>query len=365
MYKKITQSFILTAIFLCPLFSLANEKSNDEIITRALTGQNMIFARQYDNAIKIFEGLNRDFPESPAGDFGLMATTEMRMLEREDFHLENEFLAYSKRGAEKVSEVTAAARPGVWDLFLAGSLMGIDGFFYARKGKWWDAYTVGTKSRQLFRHVKEIDPTFVDADFGLGMYIFWRSVYTRDLWFLRMFPDRRAEGIAIVQNVAENGRFAKDLARVNLAVMYFEEKRYDESQKILNDYLARYPDNVILRMILGKLFIIQKHYGEALAQFKKVLTIEPAVKKARYFSGISMVLMNDPKIFGAAEKELRGFIEVEGSKHWKASAHFWLGKLDEARGDVAAARAEYEEALRLNPKVDMASQRIRALGSGL
>lgn len=340
-------------------------KAQPACISKALAGQEMIFARRYVDAERIFTELKSECPSSPAGDFGLMASLEMRMLEREDFHLEKEFLKVAKEGVAKVARIGQSNRPDVWDLFLSGSLLGLDGFFYARKGKWWDAYTMGTKSRQIFHHVKEIEPSFVDADFGLGMYIFWRSVFVRDFWFLRMFPDRREEGIAIVENVAKNGDFSKDLAWVSLAVMYFEQKRYDDARIVLQQYINRFPQNVILRTILGRVFIVDKRYDDAIGQFKKILDIDASLKKPHYFLGVAYTLSNRPEFYEIAEKELYGFVDSETSKHWKASAYFWLGRISENRGDKEEAKRRYEEVLKLNPEAKVANQRIRALGSGL
>lgn len=348
-----------------PSAGIEGAGQQEAMLARALDGQGLIFARRYGDAIALFEGLRRDYPESPAGDFGIMAALEIQMLEREDFHLEREFLDAAREGKRKVGLTLARYDPSAWDLFLAGSLIGLDGFFKARKGKWLDAYTEGTKSRQIFRRVKEIAPAFVDADFGLGMYIYWRSAFSRDLWFLKMFPDRRREGMEIVERVANEGRFSRDLARVNLAVMYMEEKRFKDAEQILAAYVERYPTNVILRTMLGKALAALKRYDEALEQFRAILAVDPTLKKPHYFLGAIAVQSGVAGRHDMAEKELKSFIAMEGGKYWRAAAHYWLGRLAEATGDGVKAKEEYETAVRLNPKAIEAQKRIRALGGGI
>lgn len=362
---------LLIAISLCLGLSGQARSSEEpegrekEIIERALKGQEAIFARDYPQAMKVFEALARDFPDSPAGSFGKMAVYEIRMLEREDFHLQKKFLEEAKKGLKLVRKIQQKYNPSTWDLFLAGSILGLDGFFKARHDQWWDAYVQGGKSRQIFRRVKKMDPEFIDADFGLGMYLYWRSVFTRDLWFLRMFPNRRDEGIAIVRNVAENGNFSKELARANLAIMYFEEKRYAEAEKILRDYMSRYPNNVILRRLYGKVLISLKRYDEAVAQFEKILEIEPALKKPRYFMGAAMVLKRDPAEYARAEDELRKFLKIQGGKYWPAFAHYWLGRLEAQRGNKPAADKEYRQAIALYPKIENVVKKARGMGGGI
>lgn len=343
----------------------AKSRSEQDVIDRSLQGQEAIFARDYAGALKIFNALEKDYPQSPAGSFGKMAVYEIRMLEREDFHLQKKFLAERDKGVKLVNKVLQRYNPSVWDLFLSGSLLGLDGFFKARKGAWWDAYVQGGKSRQLFRRVKKMDPNFTDADFGLGMYLYWRSVFTRDLWFLKMFPDKRDEGIAIVENVVKNGQFAKELARVNLAIMYFEEKRFAAAEKILVDYARRYPNNIVLRRLYGKVLISLKRYDEAVAQFEKMLEVEPALKKPHYFIGAALVLKKDPAGYARAEKELRDFITIQGGKYWPAYAHYWLGRLEEQRGNKQAAEKEYKMALVLEPDIKDAVRRVRGMGGGV
>jgi tetratricopeptide (TPR) repeat protein len=341
------------------------EGNDKEIVERALVGQEAIFARDYPKAMEVFDALERDFPGSPAGYFGKMAVYEMRMFEREDTHLQKEFLAESKKGLALVKKINQKYNPSTWDLFLAGSLLGLDGFFKARHDQWWDAYVQGGKSRQLFRRVKKMDPGFIDADFGLGMYLYWRSVFTRDLWFLNMFPDKRNEGIAIVKNVAENGRFAKELARANLGIMYFEEKRYKQAETIFSDFVRRYPNNVIMRKIYGKILISQKRYDQAIEQFERMMAVDPVLKKPRYFIGVALILKGDPAGYPRAVSELNQFIKLQGGKYWPAFAHYWLGRLAAKKGDKAAAEKEYQEAVRLYPKIEDTVKKARGMGGGV
>lgn len=344
----------------------AEGPSAEDLIAKTLRGQEMVFARRYDDAMGIFRDLQREFPDSPAGWFGAMSVLEMRMLEREDFHLEQEFVAEAREGTEKANAVLQRYHPGAWDLFLAGSLLGLDGFFKARKGQWLSAYTSGTKSRQIFRRVKEIDPSFVDADFGLGMYLYWRSVFASELAFLKIFiPNKRQEGMAIVERVAREGRFARELARANLGIMNLEERRLPEAEAIFAEFVARYPANVILRTMLGRALLGMNRCDEAVAQFREVLRIDPALPKPHYFIGAALVLGNDPSRFSEAEVELQRFLQQQGGKYWPAYAHYWLGRLAEVRGDAERAQREYETALSLNSKVKDAARRIRGMGGGV
>lgn len=367
-YVDMLNRIVLTLVAILLIQSSAHAeavKQDDLIQTRLLEGQELLFKRDYDGALRIFRGLKDEYPDSPAGCFGEMAVFEVRMLEREDFHLAGELQGAAKDCKRRVDKIMQRYDPTPWNLFISGSLLGLEGFFKARRGEWWDAYVLGNQSRQLFRHVKQIDPNYIDADFGLGMYLYWRSVFIKDLWFLKIFPDRRAEGIAIVESVAENGRFAKGLAKVNLAIAYYEERRYGDAGRILDEYVKRYPNNVILRRIYGKVLVAMKKYDSAIEQFRAILAEDKSFNKSHYFIGAALVLKGDPKGYPGAESELRLFLKAEKGRYWPASGHYWMGRLEEARGNRKLALAEYETAHKLDPKIGDALKRARGLGGGL
>ncbi|MBT3182770.1 MAG: tetratricopeptide repeat protein [Deltaproteobacteria bacterium] len=359
-------ALIVILISIVPSLTFSAEKNSQaELKAQLMMGQNLIFARDYSEALKIFKKAQKEYPDSPGGYFGEMAVYEIQMLEREDLRLANKLEAVSVKGKEVVGKVLQRYDPTPWDLFISGALYGLDGFFKARKGMWWEAYVSGNKSRQLFRHVKKIDPKYVDADFGLGMYLYWRSVFIKDLWFLKFFPDKKAEGIAIVEGVAKNGHFSKEMAKMNLGIIYYEEKQYDDAARIFKKYVEQYPDNVVIRRLYGKVLVSQKKYVDAIKQFQTMLDVAPSLKKPHYFIGATLIIEGDKKNFPKAEKELRIFIKDQDGTYWPASAHYWLGRMREKEGNKEAAKKEYEEAYKLNPKIEDALKRARAMGGGL
>lgn len=338
--------------------------AEDALVARAMEGQRLIFARDYQGATEVFEKLEADYPDHPIGYFGHMAVLEMRMLEKEDFHLGEEFEQLALRGNKAIVR-TLNRHPSDFDLLACGSLIGLEGFYKARGKHWWDAYTLGVKSRQTFRRIKHRNPAFYDADFGLGMYLYWRSVFTKDLKFLSIFPDTRKEGIALVEGVVRNGSFAKDLAEVNLGMIWLEEQQFAKAHEIFKKFSDRYPKNILLRMFDARSLLGAKQYDDAVDTLKQVLEIEPAMVKARYFIGVARVLQRKEEHYSEGERELRAFILETPRGEWRASANYWLGRLEEQRGNKAQAAAYYEEAMRINPNLSRLKLRIRGLGSGL
>lgn len=357
---------IITCLVIIPNFSSASiDWENDDEAKLALEGQELIFERRYDDALKLFQDFEKKYPDSPLGPFGRMVVYEVQMLEREDFSLQKEFLEAAKRGEKKVDKIMQFYRPAPKDIFYSGALIGLNGFFNARKGNWWKAYLKGNKSRQIFNSIIKKEPLFIDSMFGVGMYIYWRSVFTNRLKFLPFFSDKRQEGINIVKMVAKSGYLARELAKVNLGIIYLEEKHYDDALNVFKEYSKKYPKNVMLHILSGKTLLAAKRYSESIGKFKKVMELDASLYKPRYFMGMAAALGSDKGKFGEGERDLIIFLEKSDDNIWKSYAYYWLGMIMEKRKDNKSARDYYKKAYELNRELKRAKIRVSALGGGI
>lgn len=358
-------------IFISIIFAVQNIPAasafdqDEELVWLSMEGQKRIFERKYDSALQLFKNVQVEYPMSALGYFGEMAVYEVRMLEKEDFHLENEFMDAAKRGEQVVGKVRQLYEPSDLDLFFAGGFIGLEGFFKARHGWWWGAYTRGNISRQIFNTILKRNPNFIDAEFGLGMYTYWRSVFTNEIKSLPFFSDNRAEGIATVEKVAREGRLAKEMAHVNLGIIYFEEKRYADAIKVFEDYLARFPQNVLLHQFMGRVLLADKQYDRAIAEFKKIIALDPSINKSHYFIGTAILAEAKKERLPEAEKEFQIFLNVTTDRLWRSYTLYWLGQVYERQGNTESAKQYYEEALSLNSGLKGAKLKLRGLGGGI
>jgi tetratricopeptide (TPR) repeat protein len=118
-----------------------------------------------------------------------------------------------------------------------------------------------------------------------------------------------------------------------------------------------------------RLFAIGDYFQQR-GQGDKVLAIaaagdslSPSDPRQKYYRAAGWILRGEK--YSEAEKLLREFLQVAPVRStfpgpW--DAHYWLGRLNEAQKNVAAARAEYQEALRLNSKNKRAQEALKRLG---
>ncbi len=354
--------FILSVFYLFP-FNLCIAVNYEELQNKTLKGQELIFSGDYKSAIKLFKEIQKEYSDSPAGYFGEGAVYEVMMLEDEDFKLSPEADEVIQKGLKVAKKIEAQRNPDLFDLFVSGSIYGLDGFFKARKHEWIEAYVRGVKSRQIFHHVKALDKNFIDADFGDGMYIFWRSVYAKDLWFLKFFPDRRKEGMALIKEVIKKGKYSKDLAEINLGIMHFQMGENIQASRIFEDFALRYPENPLIKLILGKIYLSLRKFDESRKEFEMALKIRPNLKKPIYFIGLSFVMQN--KDLDRALSEFRKFLSTKPDKLWQSYTYYWEGQIFERKKNIEEAKKCYEKAFSLNKKLSGAKFKLKALGGGI
>ena len=112
-------------------------------------------------------------------------------------------------------------------------------------------------------------------------------------------------------------------------------------------------DYFLQRSQADKLLIVAAE-GEALA---------PKDPRGKFYRGCAQVLQGDK--LADAEKLLRDYLQTappnsEYPAAWQA--HYWLGRLYEAQKNGAAAKNEYQAAIKLNPKYTPAQEALKRLG---
>jgi TolA-binding protein len=329
--------------------------SDADLIQRSVEGERLLMARDYTAALALFQKLSDDYPDSPAGPFGIMAHWQTRMFENRDFRFVAPYNAAEKKMTERCDARLLAERPSDWDLFVCASGFGMKGFFEARRDRWMQGLGNSIRSIRAYKKLLWLNPQFVDAEMGVGMYEFWRSVVTQRFKWLPFFSDQRAAGIAKVERAAREGKYVPDLAKANLAYMWMEMKQYDRATAQLNELLARYPRSVLMQQARGEVAWFQKRYQDCYDSFAKILAQDPQMTRSLYWMAASSVMpyfvpgQKIPEDIAAkARDQLNHYLQSRPIKVWAAASHYWLGLIAEWQGDKATAIAEYEAALALD-----------------
>ena len=109
----------------------------------------------------------------------------------------------------------------------------------------------GSDAVDRHREVIKLDPDYHDAEITIGLYDY--TVGSLPLAYKILagvagFHGSKKRGLATIERVSQEGRWARDDAKTLLIVLYTREKRFAESAALARELGARYPRNYLYRL---------------------------------------------------------------------------------------------------------------------
>lgn len=132
-------------------------------------------------------------------------------------------------------------------------------------------------------------------------------------------------------------------------------------EKEMQFVATNWPDSAAVHSQLAAYYTSAKQYDRAFAVLDRRLQSKPNEPVTLYAFGRTASISGQNLDRG--EQALRAYIAAPGAVGAApANAHYRLGLILEKKGDKAAARAEYQAALQLNPGYGEAKKALAALG---
>jgi len=234
------------------------------------------------------------------------------------------------------------------------------------------AHGKAKEAHDLHQQVLKLDPTFNDAQLGVGAYDYVVGVLPGLLRFVLSPLGVRSAGkdigIQELEAVAAKGKIASIDAKMILVVVYTREKRYEEALKLLEEIHSRYPRNFPFELATASLYGKMQRWNDAERVYEQILgKIHSStdgyerLRQARVLSALGMNDINNHQF----EKATGAFQQVlstnDATANEKGRAHLWLGKLFDSKGDRTQALEHYEalQALDCNPDLKAEAQRYK------
>jgi tetratricopeptide (TPR) repeat protein len=101
------------------------------------------------------------------------------------------------------------------------------------------------------REVLKLDPTYIDAQITIGLYEYVVGSLPLPVKILAGatgYRGSKKRGLAMLEQVAKEGRWSQDDAKSVLIVLYTREKRFADVLKFARELSAKYPRNYLLRL---------------------------------------------------------------------------------------------------------------------
>src|SRR5215208_6236755 len=101
------------------------------------------------------------------------------------------------------------------------------------------------------REVLKLDPRYIDAQITIGLYEYVVGSLPLPVKILAGatgYRGSKKRGLAMLEQVAREGRWSQDDAKTVLVLLYTREKRFTDVLKLTRELSAKYPRNYLLRL---------------------------------------------------------------------------------------------------------------------
>jgi tetratricopeptide (TPR) repeat protein len=209
------------------------------------------------------------------------------------------------------------------------------------------------EARKYHAQLLGLNPNFIDALLVVGTYDYvvgslpW---YMKVLASLIGYRGNRERGLAAMERVTREGRWARDDAKNFLAILYFRERRYPEARVLLEDLSRSYPRNYLFPQEIARTYKAQGDWKSAAKVYDEILSKYTASEPG--FKSIPAA-----KIYYQAGQAHAGMGETDAAlERYDKAAKFPDNDIDVYRAELAAAelcleRNRRAEALRKYERV--------------
>ena len=217
------------------------------------------------------------------------------------------------------------------------------------------------------REVLKLDPKYIDAQITIGLYEYVVGSLPLPVKILAGatgYRGSKKRGLAMLEQVAKEGRWAQDDAKTVLVLLYGREKRFADALKLTRELSAKYPRNYLLKMESADALVSlagvkrkEKDLAGAVQAEKEAFAIFEEVLRdrnvrdtaARALDLIHFKYGEVLLIAGYHERAAKEFLSAtkvdRGEPGLITMAHLYAARAYDAAGRREEALAQYKEVL--------------------
>jgi tetratricopeptide (TPR) repeat protein len=363
------------------------ERARFEELRRS--GLDALYNIDYDKAQRDFKEIVQLFPNHPGG-YQLLAARvwiktlyESRRLQvslysNESFYTNGDDKVDPKivtefrnltREAKRLAEAKLKQEPKNLEAldFLANTEGLKASFEEAVERRHFAALRDGNDAVGHHREVLKLDPKYIDAQITIGLYEYVVGSLPLPVKIIAGatgYRGSKKRGLAMLEQVAKEGRWSQDDAKTVLVLLYTREKRFAEVVKLTRELSVKYPRNYLLKLETADALVslagvkrkekdlaaaVQSE-KEAFATFDEVLrdrNVRDSAVRAldlihfKYGEALLMAGYND-----RAAKEFLAATKVDRAEAGLVTmAHLYAARSYDAGGKRNEALAQYKEVL--------------------
>jgi tetratricopeptide (TPR) repeat protein len=306
----------------------------------------LLYVRNYPEAKKYLDELSTKYPTLGLGPLGHALIYQALMFENYDYRYEKQYKqSYDTARAQLDKGLKVDGNEALENIVLTG-ILGVEAIHVMRKGEFLAAVGKALEAMKALENVRKKAPTLPDLKMVDGMYMYWRAAVSLSSKAIPDFPDRRAEGIALMQEAEKTSYYVGPASSLALAYSYIEERQLKLALDRCLLLRVKYADNVINNMTLGRIYTSMKRYDDALRIYDEVK--KDATSNQRVYYQVGLVYYHMGR-YPDALKEFQtyvGFKEVPTDA--RATAWYRIGIVYSKQHKPTEAKAAHAQAVKLN-----------------
>src|SRR5690242_7589256 len=235
-------------------------------------GYDALFNLDYDGARRTFEKMIALAPDDPAGPESFATSLWLEQLNKTweakstlytdetntkdkpkiDAAKVAEFKKWTRR-AKQLSEARLRQNPrDVEALYFLGAAEGLEAAYAAGvEQKYMAALRTGSDAVDHHHKVLEMSPQFIDAKLTIGLQNYVIGSLPLPVKMIAGtfgLSGSKKRGLKELEEVARDGHWGRDVARLVLIDLYKREKRWDDAVATARDLSTRYPRNNLFKL---------------------------------------------------------------------------------------------------------------------
>ena len=275
-YLRVVFVLVVTAV------AVAAQQSSSPWLTSAerarfeelrRSGLDALWNIDYDKAQRDFNEIVKLYPSHPAGYQLLAARVWIKTLyesrrlqvslyssesfytngdDKVDPKIVTEFRNFT-REAKRLAEAKLKQEPkNIEALDVLANTEGLKAAFEeAVERRHFAALRDGNDAVEHHREVLKLDPKYIDAQLTIGLYEYVVGALPLPVKILAGatgYRGSKKRGLALLEQVAKEGRWSQDDAKTVLILLYTREKRYADVLNLTRELSVKYPRNYLLRL---------------------------------------------------------------------------------------------------------------------
>lgn len=364
--KKVFALFLAALLAAAPL--CAEIQLPPDVMAQAREGINGVYSLDFDTAQANIQKVFAQYPDHPFAHFG----NAMIAWSRYEYEFEKSDEKQQKVFEKILDDSIAGIKrwkkthPDDPNAFMGlGALYGLRAMFSMRNRSWITAYFSGRKAISNLEQSLELDPTYYDAYFGLGIYQYYAGTLPAVIKILAKIvaikgnPD---EGVKQLNLSREKAMFTADSSKLILIeIQNVRESPYynpAKSLQYIRELRAKYPKNPLMHYVEIICLYETGNLAEVTQQaqqFLKLIGQDPFYKDiyiSRAYTALGTAAMARGEMDSARQifEQGREALKKQAVSRWGLWNELRLGQVYDLLGERDLAVKQYKYVLSFHNK---------------